>query len=189
MLPLFQTLSEDDQDSVRLLAVENFTPFAGFFTNEQKTGHLLPMFKRLAEDKAWRVRYMIASNYVEVSKGQKKIRDISNLVPIHRSLKLLVNHLSKNTSRLLLSTCWRITKGRCELLQQVNFLDTPNWWTNPSSWRNCCPVCAIWLWMKTNTLVLPSQRTLVGWLLSLVKKRKSKASQIIKHYLNSHRLF
>lgn len=76
VLPLFQTLSEDDQDSVRLLAVENFTPFAGFFTKEQKTGHLLPMFKRLAEDKAWRVRYMIASNYVEVSKRKKTTSDI-----------------------------------------------------------------------------------------------------------------
>jgi hypothetical protein len=43
--------------------------------------------------------------------------------------------------------------------------------------------------MKTNTLVLPSQRTLVDWLLSLVKKRKSKASQFSKHRFNSHRLF
>lgn len=79
MLPLLQTLSEDDQDSVRLLAVENFTPFAGFFSNEQKSEQLFPIFKRLAEDKAWRVRYMIASNYVEVSensggKKEKKTR-------------------------------------------------------------------------------------------------------------------
>lgn len=67
MIPLFQKLAEDDQDSVRLLTVEVLAALANRLSNEQNKQLLLGAFTDLSNDKAWRVRYMVALKYVEVS--------------------------------------------------------------------------------------------------------------------------
>lgn len=67
IIPLFQKLAQDDQDSVRLLTVEVLVALANRLTKEQTKELLLPAFTSLANDKGWRVRYMVASKYVEVS--------------------------------------------------------------------------------------------------------------------------
>jgi serine/threonine-protein phosphatase 2A regulatory subunit A len=66
VIPLFQKLAQDDQDSVRLLTVEVLVALANRLSKEQTKELLLPAFTALANDKAWRVRYMVASKYVEV---------------------------------------------------------------------------------------------------------------------------
>jgi len=64
----FQTISKDDQDSVRLLAVDVGAGLAQSFTRFAKpdkiSSLIIPVVLALAEDKSWRVRYQVASSFV-----------------------------------------------------------------------------------------------------------------------------
>lgn len=68
MMPLFQHLAQDDQDSVRLLTVEILISIAEVVPKEQQSSHgvLLALLRALIEDKSWRVRYMIADRFEKV---------------------------------------------------------------------------------------------------------------------------
>lgn len=68
MVPLFQHLASDDQDSVRLLTVEILIAIAEVVPKEQQAGHgvLLAALRSLIEDKSWRVRYMVADRFEKV---------------------------------------------------------------------------------------------------------------------------
>lgn len=69
IIPLFQHLANDDQDSVRLLTVEVLIAIAGVVPKEQHSSHgvLLTALRSLFEDKSWRVRYMVADRFEKVS--------------------------------------------------------------------------------------------------------------------------
>ena len=69
MIPLFQHLASDDQDSVRLLTVEILIAIAEVVPKEQQSSHgvLLTALRSLIEDKSWRVRYMVADRFEKVS--------------------------------------------------------------------------------------------------------------------------
>lgn len=71
MIPLFQYLASDDQDSVRLLTVDILIAIAEEIPKEQQPSHgvLLTSLRSLFEDKSWRVRYMVADRYEKVSCG------------------------------------------------------------------------------------------------------------------------
>lgn len=68
MIPFFQHLAQDDQDSVRLLTVEVLISIAEAVPKEQQSSHgvLLTSLRNLIEDKSWRVRYMIADRFEKV---------------------------------------------------------------------------------------------------------------------------
>lgn len=68
IIPLFQYLASDDQDSVRLLTVEILISMAEEIPKEQQPSHgiLLTSLRVLFEDKSWRVRYMVADRYEKV---------------------------------------------------------------------------------------------------------------------------
>lgn len=66
ILPLFNELASDDQDSVRLLTIEILIAIAKRLDAQKNRDTLLEPLKSLARDKAWRVRYMVASKFVEV---------------------------------------------------------------------------------------------------------------------------
>lgn len=68
MIPLFQHLAGDDQDSVRLLTVEILIAIAEGIPKEQQSSHgvLLTALRSLFEDKSWRVRYMVADKFEKV---------------------------------------------------------------------------------------------------------------------------
>ncbi|GAO16414.1 hypothetical protein UVI_02047790 [Ustilaginoidea virens] len=57
MIPLFQHLVQDDQDSVRLLTVEVLISIAEVVPKEQQSSHgvLLTSLRNLIEDKSWRI--------------------------------------------------------------------------------------------------------------------------------------
>ena len=69
MIPLFQHLAADDQDSVRLLTVEVLIAVAEVVPKEQQPSHgvLLTALRLIFEDKSWRVRYMVADRFEKVS--------------------------------------------------------------------------------------------------------------------------
>lgn len=68
MIPMFQHLVQDDQDSVRLLTVEILISIAEVVPKEQQASHgvLLSALRSLIEDKSWRVRYMISDRFEKV---------------------------------------------------------------------------------------------------------------------------
>jgi serine/threonine-protein phosphatase 2A regulatory subunit A len=68
MVPLFQYLANDDQDSVRLLTVDVLVSIAESIPKEQQSSHgvLLTALRNLFEDKSWRVRYMVADRFEKV---------------------------------------------------------------------------------------------------------------------------
>lgn len=68
MIPLFQHLANDDQDSVRLLTVEILIAVAEAIPKEQQSSHgvLLSALRSLFEDRSWRVRYMVADRFEKV---------------------------------------------------------------------------------------------------------------------------
>lgn len=71
MIPLFQFLAADDQDSVRLLTVEVLISIAEVVPVEQQAnlGQLLQILKSLFSDKSWRVRYMVANCFEKLAKA------------------------------------------------------------------------------------------------------------------------
>ena len=71
MIPLFQHLAGDDQDSVRLLTVEVLIAIAEAVPKEQQSSHgvLLQALRSLFDDKSWRVRYMVADRFEKIAKA------------------------------------------------------------------------------------------------------------------------
>lgn len=71
MIPLFQHLAQDDQDSVRLLTVEVLISIAEVVPKDQQASHvvILTILRSLFGDKSWRVRYMVADKFEKVSKS------------------------------------------------------------------------------------------------------------------------
>lgn len=83
VIPLFQHLAGDDQDSVRLLTVDVLIAIAEAVPKEQQSGHgvLLTALRSLFEDKSWRVRYMVADRFEKIAKAVDEEVIERDLVP------------------------------------------------------------------------------------------------------------
>merc|ERR1712144_101757 len=83
MIPLFQHLASDDQDSVRLLTVEILIAIAEVVPKEQQSSHgvLLTALRSLIDDKSWRVRYMVADRFEKIAKAVDDEVVTRDLVP------------------------------------------------------------------------------------------------------------
>lgn len=57
IVPLFTSLASDEQDSVRLLAVEACVSIAQLLSQDDLETLVMPTLRQAAEDKSWRVRY------------------------------------------------------------------------------------------------------------------------------------
>ena len=65
-LPIYRRLEADDQDSVRLLTVEDLIVIAQQLTPAEVKEQLLKQIRHSISDKSWRVRYMATSHFNEV---------------------------------------------------------------------------------------------------------------------------
>ena len=65
-LAIYRRLQGDDQDSVRLLTVEDLIAIAQQLTPPEVKDQLLKQIRQSVTDKSWRVRYMAASHFNEV---------------------------------------------------------------------------------------------------------------------------
>ena len=63
----FNNLANDEQDSVRLLAIEAGNTMAGLFRHEDLEQQMMQTLRAATEDKSWRVRYVVADKLVDVS--------------------------------------------------------------------------------------------------------------------------
>lgn len=64
-LPIYRRLEGDDQDSVRLLTVEDLIAIAGRLKQSEVKEQLLKQIRHSIGDKSWRVRYMAATHFNE----------------------------------------------------------------------------------------------------------------------------
>jgi serine/threonine-protein phosphatase 2A regulatory subunit A len=62
IISLWSSLAQDEQDSVRLLAVEACVSIAALLQNDDIEQHVMPVLRSAAEDKSWRVRYIDSTN-------------------------------------------------------------------------------------------------------------------------------
>ncbi|XP_063718428.1 serine/threonine-protein phosphatase 2A 65 kDa regulatory subunit A alpha isoform-like isoform X1 [Symsagittifera roscoffensis] len=87
VIPMFTNLASDEQDSVRLLAVEACVAISGLLTkNEDKETHVIPTLKSACDDKSWRVRYMVAEKFTELQKALGPELTKNELVNVFQSL-------------------------------------------------------------------------------------------------------
>lgn len=83
MIPNFQHLAADDQDSVRLLTVDILIAIAEMIPKDQQSSHgvLLNSLRTLFEDKSWRVRYMVADRFEKIALSVDEEVVARDLVP------------------------------------------------------------------------------------------------------------
>jgi serine/threonine-protein phosphatase 2A regulatory subunit A len=63
----FLQITQDEQDSVRLLSVKIVFSFAEKMTLKEKEEHLFPVINGLFLDKSWRVRFVVAENFSSIA--------------------------------------------------------------------------------------------------------------------------
>lgn len=69
-LPIYRKLATDDQDSVRLLTIEDMIAIAKQLDHAEVKEQLSAQIRQSVNDKSWRVRYMVANHFVEVRTQQ-----------------------------------------------------------------------------------------------------------------------
>ena len=118
MIPLFQHLAGDDQDSVRLLTVEVLISIAEVIPKEQQPSHgvLLTALRSLFEDKSWRVRYMVAEKFEKIAKAVNEEVVTRDLVPAF--VKLL-----KDSEAEVRTAVASQIPGFCSLLDRETLLN------------------------------------------------------------------
>jgi serine/threonine-protein phosphatase 2A regulatory subunit A len=118
MIPLFQHLGTDDQDSVRLLTVDILISIAEAVPKEQQTSHgvLLTALRNLFEDKSWRVRYMVADRFEKIAKAVDE--EVINRDLVSAFVKLL-----KDTEAEVRGAIAGQIPGFCALLDQQTLLN------------------------------------------------------------------
>ena len=101
IVPLFHTLVDDDQDSVRLLAVEVVVPLAAALPQEKRISNLWPSIEILIEDKAWRVRNHFVNHIVDVMVAIGVVKD--NFVADERILTQITEAIGVVLSSVFLA--------------------------------------------------------------------------------------
>ncbi|XP_065322764.1 serine/threonine-protein phosphatase 2A 65 kDa regulatory subunit A alpha isoform-like [Gordionus sp. m RMFG-2023] len=69
IIPILTALSQDDQDSVRLLTVEPSLVVAGLLSPADRDKLVVPLLKQACDDKSWRVRYVAADKITDIQKA------------------------------------------------------------------------------------------------------------------------
>uniref|UniRef100_A0A2P2HWT8 Protein phosphatase PP2A regulatory subunit A n=1 Tax=Hirondellea gigas TaxID=1518452 RepID=A0A2P2HWT8_9CRUS len=86
LVPIFNALAGDEQDSVRLLAVKACVCLANLLPKEDKEALVMPTLRQSYEDKSWRVRYMVADSFIELQKAVGEEITRTDLVPAYQAL-------------------------------------------------------------------------------------------------------
>ena len=81
---MYRRLQSDDQDSVRLLTVEDLIAIAQRLTPAEVKEQLLKQIRQTVSDKSWRVRYMAATHFNEVRSGSLALLGSLTFFPPHQ---------------------------------------------------------------------------------------------------------
>ena len=66
LIPHFAALTRDDQDSVRIVAVDKCATLGSVLPPEKTQKLIFPMIGEPQKDKSWRVRYMVAHHFCQL---------------------------------------------------------------------------------------------------------------------------
>lgn len=80
LLPIFRQLSQDDQDSCRVLCIESLIPMAGYLSKEENRVHTLGSLLNAGEDKSWKVRLCFAKNFAKFAEAFGRDITDNNLI-------------------------------------------------------------------------------------------------------------
>jgi serine/threonine-protein phosphatase 2A regulatory subunit A len=79
-MPIFRALSQDDQDTVRVLCLESLIPMANYLSKEENQVHTLGTLLAAGEDKSWKVRLCFAKNFSQFAASFGKEITDNNLI-------------------------------------------------------------------------------------------------------------
>lgn len=116
LLPLFTTLSADEQDSVRLLAVENCVRVGKLLPAAENYASVLPIIRAISQDKSWRVRYVVAEHFCGL------VERVDAEVVKAEMLPTFVNLLQDNEAEVRTAAAFRATDF-AEMLSAEQVLD------------------------------------------------------------------
>ncbi|CAG0921344.1 unnamed protein product [Notodromas monacha] len=117
LIPMFVNLASDEQDSVRLLAVDGCVAIARLLTKngnpDDTAGYIMPTLKASAEDKSWRVRFMVAEKFTdlqeavgeELSKTELVGHFCALLKDVEAEVRAAAAHKVKDFCQLLPADC------------------------------------------------------------------------------------
>ena len=82
LLSLYGRVCKDEQDSVRMHAIDCSVSFSQNLSPAKFFSQVNPLIKKLGEDKSWRIRYMLADKIVDLAQaiGNDATKDL--LLPI-----------------------------------------------------------------------------------------------------------
>lgn len=117
VVPQLESLSTDEQDSVRLLTVDALIAVAKVLESEtENRQYSLPIFKSLANDKSWRVRYMVADQFVTLAEALGEAIVLSDLINAFLQL------LKDSEAEVRTATAGQIA-GFCKLVPQARIIE------------------------------------------------------------------
>ncbi|KAI7978932.1 Serine/threonine-protein phosphatase 2A 65 kDa regulatory subunit A beta isoform [Camellia lanceoleosa] len=109
IMSMFEDLTQDDQDSVRLLAVEGCAALGKLLEPQDCVAHILPVIVNFSQDKSWRVRYMVANQLYELCEAVGPESTRTDLVPAY------VRLLRDNEAEVRIAAAGKVTKF-CRIL-------------------------------------------------------------------------
>ena len=113
LLPLFTALTRDDQDSVRIVAVDKCGVLGGVLPEETTKKLIFPLIRELHKDKSWRVRYMVAHHFCELCDTVSKDMIESEMTPA------LVRFLKDTEAEVRTAAALKVTEFSAKVSVQV----------------------------------------------------------------------
>eukprot|EP00121_Abeoforma_whisleri_P001376 Awhi_evm1s1223 len=104
MVPLFIALAQDDQDSVKFLAVESCASLSARLSSEQNNEMVVPVLNKLFVDPSWRVRYMVAENLPQLQKS------LGGAYSEKRLLEVFISMLRDNEPEVRTVACGSVSE-------------------------------------------------------------------------------
>mmetsp|Transcript_30059 Transcript_30059/g.40710 ORF Transcript_30059/g.40710 Transcript_30059/m.40710 type:complete len:539 (+) Transcript_30059:52-1668(+) len=105
ILPIFRQLSQDEQDTIRVLCLESLIHIAAHLSKEENQVHTLGILLAAGEDKSWKVRLAFAKNFAKFAESFGKDITDGNLIQTF-TLLLTDNEAEvKNAAIMSLSQC------------------------------------------------------------------------------------
>jgi serine/threonine-protein phosphatase 2A regulatory subunit A len=83
LLDLYTGLANDEQDSVRLLAIENATAVASQLVEPEHRSRVVQLVDSFARDKSWRVRHNVAREMHGLAAALGKATTLASLLPLY----------------------------------------------------------------------------------------------------------
>jgi serine/threonine-protein phosphatase 2A regulatory subunit A len=80
ILPIFRQLSQDEQDTIRVMCLESLIPMAKYLSKEENQIHTLGTLLAAGEDKSWKVRLAFAKNFAQFADSFGKEITDNNLI-------------------------------------------------------------------------------------------------------------